>query len=534
MPLHQQTPHQQTPLSRRGFLAGVVASGMTQVVAFTACTRTPSRPPNIVFVFADDLGWADVPFQGSDFMETPRLEALRQQGMTFTNAYASMANCAPSRACMLSSMYSPRHAVYAVQSTKRGPVSEMRLQPVPNVVDLDSNIVTFGEAMREAGYRTGLFGKWHLGFDEGHKPTDQGFDDYLDSRYPNPNRFQDEPDDPKGLFSISRAACEFMEENRDRPFLAYIAHHAIHTALEARPSSLRKFEEKTPGKQHSDPLYAACTYDLDAAVGVVLDKLEELGLTENTVVLFTSDNGGTQKSSQEPLRGSKGGYYEGGIREPMLVRWPGVVQPGSVCDVPVSNIDFYPTFLEIAGVAPSGTQAMDGESLGPLLSASGDLQREALFWHFPGYLNDPVVRPRDPIFRTRPVTVVRKGDWKLHLYHEEWQLDGGRARIETNNAVELYNLRDDVGEHNNLALSSPEKREELVDEILNFWKRTGAVLPTEPTRSIVPLRRRASVRFLRVAMHSRGVSLTCGTLDHLASSAEFCCALCCSPGNLQQ
>lgn len=480
---------QQRKWSRRRFLAGAItASAIAATAGLSSCTRTPRRLPNIVFVFADDLGWADVPFQGSDFMETPRLESLRQQGMTFTNAYASMANCAPSRACMLSSMYSPRHAVYAVQSTKRGPVNEMRLQPVPNVVDLDTNIVTFAEAMRGAGYRTGLFGKWHLGFGDGHKPTDQGFDDYLDSRYPNPNRFRDEPDDPKGLFSISRAACEFIEENRDRPFLAYISHHAIHTALEARPSSLRKFQDKAPGKQHSDPLYAACTYDLDAAVGVVLDKLDELSLAENTFVLFTSDNGGTQKSSQEPLRGSKGGYYEGGIREPMLVRWPGVVQPGSVCDVPVSNIDFYPTFLDFAGAVHSGAQAMDGESLVPLLRASGTLQREALFWHFPGYLNDPVLRPRDPIFRTRPVTVVRKGDWKLHLYHEEWQLDGGRDRLDANNAVELYNLRDDVGEHDNLALSNSEKREELIDEILSFWNRTGAVLPTEPNPEYRPAR----------------------------------------------
>jgi arylsulfatase A-like enzyme len=451
-----------------------------------SCSCAVQRPPNLVFVFADDLGWRDVPFHGSDFMETPHLERLRREGITFSNAYASMANCAPSRACMLSGWYSPRHAVYAVQSTKRGPVNEMRLQPVPNRESLATEIVTFAEALQQAGYRTGLFGKWHLGFGDGHQPSQQGFDEYVDSRHPNPNRKREEPDDPKGAFSLTRAACDFIQHHKDRPFLAYIAHHAIHTALEARPASLKKFEEKPKGQQHHDPLYAACTFDLDATVGIVLDKLQELGLEENTVVLFTSDNGGTQKSSQEPLRGSKGGYYEGGIREPMLVRWPGVTRPGSTCDVPVSNVDFYPTFLEIAGRKPAPAQVLDGESLLPLLRGAAKLQREALFWHFPGYLDDPVLRPRDTIFRTRPVTVVRKGDWKLHLYHEEWQLDGGREAVATNRSVELYNLREDLGERNDLAQAHPEVREELIDEILDFWKRTGAVLPTQRNPAFQP------------------------------------------------
>lgn len=471
--------------SRRSFLFQAIAGATLSVPMATGCRGT-SRPPNIVFVFADDLGWRDVPFQGSDFMETPNLERLKREGMVFTNAYASMANCAPSRACMLSGMYSPRHAVYAVESTKRGPVNEMRLEPIPNRKELATEIVTFAEALRGAGYRTGLFGKWHLGFDSGHRPGDQGFDEYFDSRYPNPNQRRDEPDDPKGVFSLTRAANAFIERNQAQPFFAYIAHHAIHTALEARPSSLKKFEEKPKGSQHHDALYAACTYDLDAAVGEVLDKLKELNLEGNTLVLFTSDNGGTQRSSQEPLRGSKGGYYEGGIREPMLARWPAVIAPRSSCEVPVSNIDFYPTFLEVAGLRPSTDQVLDGESLLPLFRQEGSLRREALFWHFPGYLNDPVLRPRDPIFRTRPVTVVRKGDWKLHLFHEEWHLDGGRDAIPANRAVELYNLREDVGEHNDLSAQNPEKRNELINEILAFWKRTGAVLPSTPNPDYRP------------------------------------------------
>lgn len=445
-----------------------------------------SRRPNIVFIFADDMGWRDVPFNGSDFMETPHLERLKREGMTFTNAYASAANCAPSRVCMLSGQYTPRHAIYAVQSTKRGPVKEMRLAPIPNEVDLSPAKITFGEAMQAAGYQTGLFGKWHLGYKDGSEPKAQGFSRFVDSRFPDPNRKRDEPEDPKGIFSLTAAACAFMEENRGRPFLCYIAHHAIHTNLEARPSSLAKFEAKPKGKQHHNALYAACTYDLDAGVGIVLDKLKELGIEENTVVLFTSDNGGTQQSSQEPLRGSKGGYYEGGIREPMLVRWPGVVTAGSACEIPVSNIDFYPTFLALAGGHAQPDYPLDGESLLPLFRADGRLLREAIYWHFPGYLDDPVVRGRDLIFRTRPVTVMRKGDWKLFLYHEEWQLDGGRAKVDSSGALELYNLRDDPGERADLALSNRKMRDALLDEMLGWMERTGATMPSLPNPDYAP------------------------------------------------
>lgn len=469
--------------TRRNFLFGT-AIGIGGVAG--RAQNSVSRRPNIVLIFADDMGWRDVPLNGSDFMETPNLERLSREGMTFTHAYASAANCAPSRACMLSGQYTPRHAVYAVQSTKRGPVNEMRLQPIPNEVNLSPAKLTFGEAMQAAGYRTGLFGKWHLGYEGGSEPKAQGFGTFFDSRYPNPNRKREEPDDPKGIFSLTAAACAFMEENRERPFLCYIAHHAIHTTLEARPASLAKFEAKPKGKQHHNALYAACTYDLDAGVGIVLNKLKELGLEENTVVLFTSDNGGTQQSSQEPLRGSKGGYYEGGIREPMLVRWPGTVRAGGVCETPVINIDFYPTFLEIAGGAAPAGHPLDGESLVPLFRAQGGLRREAIYWHFPGYLDDPVVRGRDLIFRTRPVTVMRKGDWKLFLYHEEWQLDGGRKKIDTSGAVELYNIHDDPGERVDLALSNRKIRDALLDEMLAWMKRTGATMPAVPNPDFAP------------------------------------------------
>ena len=223
-------------------------------------------------------------------------------------------------------------------------------------------------------------------------------------------------------------------------------------------------------------------------MGRLLAKIKELGLEENTLVVFTSDNGGTQQSSQEPLRGNKGCYYEGGVREPFIVRWPGVVKPGSKCDVPVINVDLFPTFLAAAGAKVD--KQLDGESLMPLLKQDGPLKREAVFWHFPGYLDNPVIRGREldvrTGFRTRPVSVIRKGDWKLHLYLEEWQLDGGRDKLATSNAAELYHMSEDSGERTNLATTNPEKRDELLNDLLAWHKSVGALLPTKPNPDYDP------------------------------------------------
>lgn len=447
--------------------------------AATAAAASSSRP-NVVVIFADDLGYRDTGFTGSDFYETPNLDALARRGMVFRHAYAGAGNCAPSRACLHSGQYSPRTGVYAVQRTDRGPMTLQRMIAIPNREDLATENVTVAEALKAAGYATGLFGKWHLSGEPGTLPPAQGYETYFDSRLPNPNLRREEPEDPKGAYSLTRAAGQFFEKNRARPFYAFIAHHAIHGALEARPASLAKFQAKKPGAQHSHALYAACIYDLDDTVGLVVKKLRELGLEENTLLVFTSDNGATGQSSQEPLRGNKGAYYEGGIREPFIAAWPGRIAPGSRSDVPVINLDLYPTFLDAAGVPAPAGKVLDGESLLPLLTGQAkSLRRSAIFWHFPGYLDAPVTRGRDPIFRTRPTTAMRAGDWKLHLYHEEWQLDGGRAQLATNKAVELYNLADDPGERRDLANVNPKKRDELLDQMLAWLKHTDAKLPTE-------------------------------------------------------
>jgi arylsulfatase A-like enzyme len=435
-----------------------------------------SDRPNIVLIFADDLGWKDVGYNGSDYFETPNIDRFKTQSMSFNYAYAGGGNCQPSRACLMSGQYTPRHGVYAVGSTDRGPEKLMRMIPVPNTPYLESANVTMAEALKAGGYATAHFGKWHLESRQhpGTTPEAQGFDLSIAG-----SNGKKGPEDPKGIFSTTADVCKFMKENRDRPFFAYVAHHAIHSPLQARPATLEKFKAKPPGKQHDNPLYAACTYDFDDGVGVLLKCLAELGLEQNTLVVLTSDNGATQQSSQEPLRGNKGCYYEGGVREPFLVRWPGVTTAGSSCETPVINLDLYPTFLAAAHVAAPKDKTLDGEDLVPLFRGGSKLKRQSIYWHFPGYLDNAVIRGRDPVFRTRPVSAVHRGDWKLLLYHEEWQLDGGRAKVDTNHAVELYNLASDGGERVDVANSNTAKRDELLDDLLGWFKAVDAKLPTE-------------------------------------------------------
>ncbi len=446
-----------------------------------SATVSDAAAPNIVLIFADDLGWRDVASNSDGFIETPNLDKFRAQGMYFNAAYAGAANCAPSRACLLTGQYTPRHGVYAVGDTDRGPKDKFRLVPIPNRQELSPKVVTVAEELKTLGYATGHFGKWHLGSTAaGTGPKDQGFNTSPAALIPPYAGGKDKPantrTDPKSAFAITHAACEFITANQDRPFFAFVSHHAIHTPLQARPETLAKFRKKATSLKgpHVSALYAACTYDLDDSVGVLLKKLKDLGLEDNTLVIFTSDNGGTPASINEPLRGAKGAYYEAGIREPFFARWPGKIRAGSVCDVPIINQDLLPTFVAAAGGTPAPT--LDGENLLPLLEGKSALKRASIFWHFPGYLDRPVPRGRDPVFRTRPVTVVRSGDWKLLLYHEEWLLDGGADKLATNHAVELYNLRKDIGERTDLALTETTRRDELLKELLAWTKRTDAQL----------------------------------------------------------
>lgn len=450
----------------------------TLLMMFLAVQLNAQRTdkPNIVLIFIDDMGWIDAGFMGSDLYETPNIDRLASEGMMFDNAYASASNCAPSRACLISGQYGPRHGVFTVNSTKRGPVEEMRLEPVPNNSRLSSNVVTIAEALKLNGYTTAQFGKWHLGYGAQDAPIMHGFD--VDSSTRSVDLPFADTNDPKQVFKITQDACDFMEDNQDEPFFAYVSHHAIHQPIEARDDKLTYFNGKTGQVVHTSTSFAAMISHMDDAVGILLDKIDELEIADNTFVVFVSDNGALPVSDSGPVRGYKGMYYDGGIRVPMIVKYPPLTQAGSLSSKPVINVDFYPTFVELAGGVYDQSHIYDGESFLPLLT-NNDMVRESIFWHLPGYIDNPYRDGRDPIFRTRPVSAIRKGDWKLHLFHEEWLLDGGIDDIATNNSVELYNLTTDIGESVNLANTEIQKRDELLQDLLAWIDDVDAPMPTE-------------------------------------------------------
>jgi arylsulfatase A-like enzyme len=429
------------------------------------------KHPNIVLIFIDDMGWTGTSFMGSKYYETPRIDKLAGEGMVFKSAYTCAPNCAPTRACLMSGQYTPRHGVYTVGSSERGESRLRRLIPIPNTTTLDPAIVTVAEALKPAGYVSACIGKWHLGDAGQFNPAAQGFDVSV-SR----GDLDSDPDDPKRIYGLTDAAIRFIESNKDRPFFLYLSHHAVHTPVEATDELIDKYQDNPPWDGHDNPEYAAMTEHTDDGVGRVLDKLDELKLTDNTVVLFYSDNGGAGKqTSNSPLRGAKGMLYEGGIRVPMAVRWPGVVKPGTSCDVPVNSVDFYPTFLEIATAARPANHILDGESIVPLLRGANSMKRNAIFWHCPVYLQgNNYEGARDSYFRTRPVGAIREGDWKLMQYFEQLEFgDGDQVQLE------LYNLVDDIGEENNLAKTMPDKRDELLDALVAWRQSVNAPVPTE-------------------------------------------------------
>jgi arylsulfatase A-like enzyme len=434
-----------------------------------------SGKPNIIYINADDLGWMDLSCQGSTYYETPNIDRLAKQGMRFTDAYAPAANCAPSRAACMSGMYTPRHGVYTVGSSERGKSKDRKLIPTKNTTMLDDSVVTMADALKAAGYATIHLGKWHVGKD----PCTQGFDINIGGsheggpyrgKYISPYTYPNCEQEAAGEYLTDRLGTEaisFINAHQDKPFFMYLSTFAIHTPFEPKPEQLAHFEAKSGSDAHKNAMYAATIKALDENVGRVMDELDKLGLAENTLMLFTSDNGGVYKFSRQwPLRAGKGAYYEGGIREPLVVRWPGTIKAGSECSVPVIGIDFFPTFLDVADApVPEGT-VLDGVSLMPLLTGAESIKDRALYWHFPIYLQAGNSETRDPLFRTRPGSVIRYGDWKLHEYFE----DG---------ALELFNLNDDLGEKNNLAASHPEKVREL-HEMLKAWhKEMDAPIPTE-------------------------------------------------------
>jgi len=440
-------------------------------------------PMNVIVLLADDLGWADLGCQGSTFYETPHLDALAKSGMRFTQAYAGGPVCSPTRAAIMAGKTPARMDTTDWFGGRR----KGRLLPAPYASQLPLEEVTLAEALGAKGYRTAFFGKWHLG-QEGYFPEDQGFEVNVGGHhrgsppggyfapFKNP-KMEDSPPGTQLTDRLTDKAVQWMESVQEEPFLLYLSWYAVHTPLQTKPEYKQYYEEKRASlpapegpawgqererkvrRVQDHAVYAGMVQSLDESVGRLMNRLAELGLDERTLVIFTSDNGGLSTSeghptSNLPLRGGKGWLYEGGIREPMLVRWPGVTAPGSVCHTPVISMDVYPTVLDAAGLEQAPTQHVDGMNLRPLLQG-GTTPGRPIYWHYPHYGNQGAA----------PSGAVRSGEWKL----VEWFEDG---------STELFHLGRDPGESQNLAAEEPGRTAALLASLRRWRESVQAKMPT--------------------------------------------------------
>lgn len=479
-------------MNRRDFLkAFATAILVPQARGWTSIAH--ERRFNFVFFLVDDLGWKDLGCFGSTFYETPNADRLCASGMKFTNAYAACPVCSPTRASILTGKYPQRVGITDYINPQGGNQPEnwrrkTRLLPAAYQDRLAHREVTISEVLNEAGYATFFAGKWHLG-PEGFWPENQGFDinkggcerggPYGGKKYFSPYGNPRLRDGPEGEHLPDRLASEtvaFIEAHQNEPFLAYLSFYSVHTPLMARPDLKQKYEAKAKTVESAGPawgqersrkvrlvqdhaVYAGMVEAMDQAVGNVLDALDRLNLADDTVVIFMSDNGGLSTSeghptSNLPLRAGKGWLYEGGIREPMIIRAPGITRASSVCSEPVVSTDFYPTMLEIAGLPPKRDRHVDGISLAPLLKGRS-VARRSLFWHYPHYGNQGGA----------PGGAIREVDWKLI----EWYEDG---------ELELFNLTEDIGETNNVAKQWPERVRQLHSKLKTWRESVGAKMPS--------------------------------------------------------
>lgn len=453
-------------------LLGLILLG---VLCISPARAAELARPNIVFILADDLGGTDLGCYGSRYYETPNIDKLASQGVQFTSHHHCQ-NCAPTRAALMSGQYGARTGIYTVGSIERFNWRSRPLQPVDNIQDLPVDRATIADQLKAAGYATGMFGKWHLGQKKKYHPAQRGFDEAFVTAGKHFDFVTDPPVDyPPGQYLadfLTDRAVDFIQRHKAKPFFLYLPHFGVHAPIDAKPKLIERFQNKPAVGGHKNPTYAAMIASVDESVGRVMQTLDDLKLADNTVVIFASDNGGVggyvregikesgDTTDNAPLRSGKGSLYEGGTRVPLVARWPGHISPGTSCDVPTIHVDIYPTLLELTG-APAPSQVLDGESLVKLMEKpDGALTRDAIYQHFPGYLG---AGPNT--WRTTPVSLIQSGDWKLMEFLEDGRL-------------ELYNLKNDIGETNNLAESTPEKARELHEKLISWRKSVNAPMPT--------------------------------------------------------
>ncbi|MEM9280817.1 MAG: sulfatase [Verrucomicrobiota bacterium] len=442
-----------------------------------------AEKPNIVVILADDLGWNGLTCYGSDLVETPHLDRLAAEGMRFTDAYA-LSQCLPTRAAIFSGQYGARTGLTSVEIAS--PDYAPMISP-GRPEGLNPNTYTIFEMLRDAGYATGMSGKWHIGrLNNISKALEKHGVEFFEPfgfewvRPGLPNR------NDKQVSAITDDMIQFIEEYHDEPFVAYLAHRSPHTSFDVPEAEIERVM-KRGFKRSSDPDgifservtadYIAMIEYLDASVGRVMDKLDELGIANHTLLLFLSDNGGlTRVWFNDPLRGGKGQLYEGGLRVPFIVRWPDQVEAGTVCATPVHVVDLFPTFLELSGGQIEKDQTLDGTSLVPLLTQTGQIDREAIYSHHPEYV---------VAFAKTPASMIRKGDYKLIHYFGDYLDPNGcdpkphtlSGRFILGARTELYHLSEDPGESNDIASAMPEKTEELMKDLEAWWKDTEAKMP---------------------------------------------------------
>lgn len=448
--------------------------------------KTDNRPPNIVIIYSDDLGWSDVGFNGNKYYETPNIDKLANEGLILNRFYPSAANCAPSRACMISGTYTPRHQVYIPQGLSRGgDINKMRFKVPTHGADSSFNtfpisinqlapdFISLAELLGQAEYKTARFGKWHIGDDN------QGFDinsaDGVIGNITNiggkENRYYT---DTLVAQKLTSASISFIKDNLKTPFFLYLAHWEVHDPRAAKKNRIDYYKKKKKdlGFENFDPIYAAEVEQLDLSVKRIYETLENDNLLENTIIIFTSDNGGvSSNTSNFPLRGGKGTYYEGGIRTPCVIAWKGVIEPGRVSNEPINGVDFMPTFADIAGVKLPDNQPTDGESILSLFNGKNYKRTKPMYFHFPLYLGGggvdkilPSYSGRENYWRAVPLSVIVKNEWKLIYYYEY-------------DKTELFNIGNDISEKNDLSSVKTEKTKELLNDLNTWIRKVNAPIP---------------------------------------------------------